>query len=45
MLRDAETGQARFFAQPGTNQIHRLVFSLDSRYLAIAGDTKTLSQM
>ena len=45
MLWDVATGQARFFARPGTNRIHRLVFSLDGRYLAIADDTKTLSQM
>ena len=45
MLWDVETGQARFFARPGTNHIHRLVFSLDGRYLAAADNTKTLSQM
>jgi WD40 repeat protein/serine/threonine protein kinase len=44
MLWNAETGQARFFAQPDTNSIHRLVFSLDGRYLAAGDDTKTLSE-
>jgi WD40 repeat protein/serine/threonine protein kinase len=44
-LWDAETGQAPFFAQPGTNRVHLLVFSLDGRYLAAADDAKTLSQM
>jgi WD40 repeat protein len=44
-LWDAETGQARLFAQPETNIIYRLVFSVDGRYLAAADDTKTLSQM
>ena len=45
MLWDVETGQARFFARPGTNQIHRLVFSLDGRYLAAADNTKTLAEL
>jgi WD40 repeat protein len=45
MLWDVETGQPRFFAWPQTNHIHRLVFSLDGRYLAAADDTKTLSDM
>jgi WD40 repeat protein len=45
MLWDVETGQGRSFAGPGTNRIHRLVFSLDGRYLAAADDTKPLSQM
>jgi WD40 repeat protein len=43
-LWDADTSQARFFIRPGTNHIHRLVFSLDGRYLAAADDTKTLSE-
>jgi len=42
MLWDIETAQARFIAQPSTNHIHRLVFSLDGRYLAIADGAKTL---
>jgi eukaryotic-like serine/threonine-protein kinase len=42
-LWDVTTGQAQFFAQPVTNRIHRLVFSLDGRYLAAANDTKALS--
>jgi WD40 repeat protein/serine/threonine protein kinase len=45
MLWDAETGQARFFPRPETNNIHRLVFSLDGRSLAADYDTKTRSQM
>ena len=45
MLWDVETGQARFFAQPGTNHIHRLVFSLDGRYLAAADDTRPLADV
>jgi WD40 repeat protein len=45
MLWDAGTGQGRFFARVGTNKIHRLAFSPDGRYLAIANDTKTLSDM
>jgi WD40 repeat protein/tRNA A-37 threonylcarbamoyl transferase component Bud32 len=45
MLWDVKTRQARVFAQPVTNKIHRLVFSPDGRYLAVAEDTKTLSQM
>ena len=45
MLWDAETAQARFFAQPDTNRIHLMVFSLDGRYLAAADDTKRVSQM
>jgi WD40 repeat protein len=44
MLWDVETGQARFFAQAGTNSIHRLVFSLDGRHLAAGNGTKTLSE-
>jgi WD40 repeat protein/serine/threonine protein kinase len=44
-LWDVASGQAQFFAQPGTNNVHRLVFSLDGRYLAAADDAKTLSQM
>jgi WD40 repeat protein len=45
MLWDAETGQARFFPRPETNNIHRLVFSLDGRSLAADYDTKIPSQM
>jgi len=45
MLWDVETGQGRFFARVGTNKIHRLAFSSDGRYLAIANDTKILSDM
>jgi WD40 repeat protein len=45
MLWEVETGRACFFAQPDTNTIYRLVFSLDGRYMAAADDTKTLSQM
>jgi eukaryotic-like serine/threonine-protein kinase len=44
-LWDAQTGQMQFFARPGTNSIHRLVFSLDGRSLAAADNTKPLSQM
>jgi WD40 repeat protein len=44
MLWEAETGQARSFAWPGTNTIHRLVFSLDGRFLAAGDDTKTPSE-
>jgi WD40 repeat protein/predicted Ser/Thr protein kinase len=44
-LWDAETGQAQFFARPGTNRVHLLVFSLDGRHLAVADDAWTLSQM
>jgi len=40
-----ERGRARFFARPGTNRIHRLVFSLDGRSLAAADNAKPLSQM
>ena len=42
-LWDAETGEARFFAQPVTGRIHRLVFSLNGRSLAIANDTRPFS--
>jgi WD40 repeat protein len=45
MLWNVETGQGRSFVQGGTNHIHRLVFSLDGRYLAAADDTKRLSEM
>lgn len=45
MLWDADTGQAQSFARPGTNRVHLLVFSLDSRHLAAADDAKTLAQM
>ncbi len=45
MLWDAETGQARFFAQPGTNRVYLLDFSLDDHYLADADDAKTLAEM
>ena len=45
MLWDVEKGEARFSARLGTNKINRLVFSMDGRYLAIADDTKTLSEM
>jgi len=41
----AQAGQARFFAQPGTNYIARLVFSPDGRSLAAAEDSKTRAQM
>ena len=36
MLWDAATSQPRFFVQPLTNRIFRLVFSLDGRHLAAA---------
>jgi WD40 repeat protein/serine/threonine protein kinase len=45
MLWDVGTSQARFFARPDTNKIHRLVFSLDGRFLAAADDSKTLAEM
>jgi WD40 repeat protein len=45
MLWDAETGQARFFARPGTNLIRLLVFSLDGRHLAAAEEFKAPSEM
>ncbi|HXJ56645.1 MAG TPA: serine/threonine-protein kinase [Verrucomicrobiae bacterium] len=46
MLWAAETtSQARFFPRPETNNIHRLVFSLDGHYLAAGYDTKTRLQM
>jgi WD40 repeat protein len=45
MLCEAETGQTQFFAHSDTNNIHRLVFSRDGRYLAVGDDAKTLSQM
>ena len=44
MLGDAESGKARFFAQPGTYKIHRLVFSPDGRSLAAADDEWTRAQ-
>src|SRR5206468_1735468 len=44
-LWDVEPGQARFFAQPDTNLIARLVFSPDGRYLAAVEDSKTRAQM
>ncbi len=45
VLWDVETAQTRPFAQLGTNQIHRLVFSPDGSCLAAADDTKKLSEM
>ena len=45
MLWEVETGQARFFARPGTNLIRLLVFSLDGRYLAAADEFKTREEM
>jgi len=45
MLWKAATERAQFFAQSGTNKVHRLVFSPDGRQLAVADDTKTLSEM
>jgi hypothetical protein len=40
MLWDVQTGQVRFAARPVTNHVHRLVFSLDARFLAIADGAK-----
>jgi WD40 repeat protein len=45
VLWDAGTRQARFFDQPSTSRVHRLVFSRDGRFLAAADDTKTISEM
>ncbi len=45
MLWDVATSQPQFFAQIGTNQIRRLVFSLDGRQLAVADDFKKVTEM
>ena len=43
LLWDLKTGGPRFSAQPGTNRIHRLAFSMDGHYLAASDGVKTKS--
>ena len=44
ILWDVETGKARPFSRLDPNHVHRLVFSLDGRYLATADNAETGSQ-
>jgi eukaryotic-like serine/threonine-protein kinase len=41
LLWDLKTDGPRFSAQPGTNRIHRLAFSMDGHYLAAADNVMT----